>query len=316
MKTFRFNNGDELAAIGLGTWKSEPGQVGKAVKTALNTGYRHIDCAAVYGNEAEVGEALADVFSKGKIKREDVWITSKLWNNAHKKDDVIPALKKTLADLKLDYLDLYLIHWPVAFRPEVKGFPEKSSDYLSLDEVPVIETWNAMLSAKNQGLARHVGVSNFSIKKLECLISKSEDIPEVNQVEMHPYLQQEELLTYCRENNIHITSYSPLGSGDRPDGLKAEDEPSLLGNEVIISIAVKHNATPAQILINWSVERDTSVIPKSTNPGRIAENFESAKIKLDEDDLSQIRKLDKHFRYVNGKFFEMEGNTYRNIYDD
>jgi len=316
MKQLEFENGDKMPAIGLGTWKSEPGEVGRAVQTALNAGYRHIDCAAIYGNEKEIGEALSRVFDKGTVKREEVWITSKLWNNAHKKEDVKPALKKTLSDLKLNYLDLYLIHWPVAFKPGLEGFPENDDDFLSLDEAPLAETWNAMLDSKKHGLIKHAGVSNFSIKKLEQLTNVTGTTPSVNQVELHPYLQQNELLEYCKKNGIHITAYSPLGSTDRPDALKADDEPSLLENETIIKIAEKHNATPAQILIQWHVERGTSVIPKSTNPGRIRENLHSQEFTFDEADMNQIKSLDRHFRFINGKFFETESNMYRNIFDD
>lgn len=316
MKTFEFRDGDKIDAIGLGTWKSDPGEVGEAVKTALEVGYRHIDCAAAYGNEEEVGTAVKESISKNVINREDVWITSKLWNTAHKHEDVLPALKSSLHDLMLDYLDLYLIHWPVAFLPGLKGSPKSDADFLSLKEAPIIETWEAMLEAKNKGLIKHVGVSNFSQKKLADLKTKTDHIPEMNQVELHPYLQQDDLLDYCKQNEILVTAYSPLGSRDRPDSLKSEDEPSLLDNKIINTIAVKHDATPAQILIKWAVERDTAVIPKSTNSGRIEENYKSKDIQLDEEDHSKIKSLDKHYRYLTGKEFETKSDMYRNIFDE
>jgi alcohol dehydrogenase (NADP+) len=315
MKTLKFNNGDEMPAIGLGTWKSGKGEVGNAVKIALNSGYRHIDCAAVYNNEAEIGKAFSEVFSEGKIKREEVWITSKLWNDSHKKDDVIPALKQTLKDLQLDYLDLYLMHWPVAFKKGV-GFPEKDEDYLSLEEAPLSETWEAMMEAKNLGLVKHIGVSNFSSKKLKQLMSEVSEKPEMNQVELHPYLQQKDLLEFCKKEGVHLTAYSPLGSGDRAEAMKAANEPSLLENESIKEIAKNHNVSPGQVLINWSVERGTAVIPKSTNEARIKENLKSADFSLSKEDMEKIEKLDKHFRYVTGEFFVTEGNTYEDIYDE
>jgi len=316
MKSFKFRNGDTVEAIGLGTWKSDPGKVGAAVESALKTGYRHIDCAAVYGNEAEVGNALAETFSTTDINRENVHITSKLWNTAHRKQDVIPALKKSLNDLKLDYLDLYLMHWPVAFQPGLEGFPQGEEDYLSLDEVPIIETWEAMLEAKQQGLIRHAGVSNFSIEKLEDLKSKTDDFPEMNQVELHPYLQQQELVDYGKANDMLITAYSPLGSSDRPEMMKSDDEPALLDNDVIGSIAEKHDATPAQVLIKWAVGRDTIVIPKSTNEGRIAENLKSAEIDLDSEDHEKIKELNIPYRYLDGEMFETENGMYSNVFDD
>lgn len=314
MKTLKFKNDDEMPAIGLGTWKSEKGKVEEAVQIALEEGYRHIDCAATYGNEAEIGNAFSKVFSDGKIERDDVWVTSKLWNDSHKKEDVIPALKQTLKDLKLDYLDLYLIHWPVAFKPGV-GFPSKDSDYLSLEDVPILETWKAMLEAKKQGLVKHLGVSNFSIRKLKDLISKSEEKPEVNQVELHPFLPQDELVKFCHDNNINVTAYSPLGSGDRAASMKAEDEPSLLKEPAILKVARKHDASPAQVLIKWAVDRDTAVIPKSTSRSHIISNLESANLRLDEEDRKEIAAIERQFRYVTGEFFVTPGNPYHNIYD-
>lgn len=315
MKNLDFK-GDKMPAIGLGTWKSAPNVVGNAIEIALNNGYRHIDCAATYANESEIGRAFNTVFSEGKVKRDEVWITSKLWNNAHRPEDVIPALKKTLADLQLDALDLYLIHWPVAFRSGLEGFPQSDQDYLSLEEIPLIDTWEAMLEAKRQGLVKHVGVSNFSIKKLKDLATKTNEMPEVNQIELHPYLQQTEMLDFCKTHNIHLTAFSPLGSGDRIPSMKGPDEPSLLENKTILSIAKKHDVSPAQVIINWSVSRGTAVIPKSTNASRIKENLDSLKFTLDETDLQEIGKLDKHFRYVTGEFFITEGNSYENVYDD
>jgi alcohol dehydrogenase (NADP+) len=316
MKTLRYTNNDEMDAIGLGTWKSEPGAVKKAVKHALKIGYRHIDCAAVYGNEKEVGEALKEVFDEGTISRPEVWITSKLWNTNHKEEDVKPALEHTLKDLQLDYIDLYLIHWPVAFRPGLEGFPSSDDDFLSLDEVPIKETWEAMVQLKNQSLIKHIGVSNFSKKKLEELMSNSEVTPEMNQIELHPYLHQDDLVDFCHKQGINVTAFSPLGSQDRIEAMKADNEPSLLENEVVTAIAKKHDASPAQILIKFHLERNVATIPKSTNKERIQENLDSQKLNLDEDDMKRLKSIDNQYRYVNGKFFETSDGKYFNIYDE
>ena len=309
MKTLDFDNGDKMPAIGLGTWKSAPGDVEKAVYHAIKNGYRHIDCAAIYGNEKEVGNALVRAIDEKLVSREELWITSKLWNTAHLKDDVKPALQKTLSDLQLKYLDLHLIHWPVALKPDC-SFPEKPQDFLSPDEAPHYKTFNAMLDLKKEGLIKHAGVSNFNIQNLKDLIEKADEKPEMNQVELHPYLQQKELHDYSINNNIHLTAYSPLGSNDRSEKMKKEDEPILLENELINEIAKSMSATPTQILIAWSVQRGNAVIPKSVTPSRIEENINAQNIELTQSQMDKIADLDRDYRFVDGSFWTMEGSPY------
>lgn len=309
MKTLKLSNNDEMPAFGLGTWKSAEGDVYNAVKTAIKNGYRHIDCAAAYGNESEVGKALSEAFNEGVVKRENIWITSKVWCNMHAKDDVIEALKQTLSDLQLEYLDLYLVHWPIAQKKEIP-FVSKVDDFISLEELSNEVTWEGMEKAVELGLTKHIGVSNFGPKALQQLISSAKIKPEMNQIESHPYFQQIDMISLCKSNNMHVTAYAPLGSGDRAAKFKAEDEPKLLEDPVILEIAASKNATPGQILISWALHRGTSVIPKSVNSGRIVQNFEAQNVDLSESDMAKIKALDENYRFLTGEHWVYEGSPY------
>jgi alcohol dehydrogenase (NADP+) len=296
-------SGNVMPGLGLGTWKLDPGVVGAAVRTAVEQcKYRHIDCAAIYGNEKEIGESLQSLFDDGIVAREDLFLTSKLWNSKHAPKDVEPALRQTLSDLQVDYLDLYLIHWPVACSDD--------GSMVSLDDLPLIDTWRAMEACKEKGLCKDIGVSNFSRKKLQDLCRQAKIKPAVNQIELHPYLQMKDLLVYGEKEGIHFTAYSPLGSKDRPASLKNDNEKPILEDKTIGEIAAKYNSTPAQVLIAWAIQRGTSCIPKSVTPERLQQNMDATKLRLTDEDMDAIAGLDHHARYVDGSFWCLEGSPY------
>ncbi|MDT8320600.1 MAG: aldo/keto reductase [Xanthomonadales bacterium] len=314
MKSYELQSGDHMPALGLGTWQAEPGEVGRAVREAIRIGYRHFDCAPAYRNEAEIGAALNAAIGDGEVSREELWITSKLWNSDHLRDDVKPALEKTLADLQTHYLDLYLVHWPIAFKPGI-DFPTGPEDYLSLEEAPLAATWAGMEEVLEAGLCRNIGVSNFTESKINRLLEAGQQMPAVNQIELHPLFQQKDLLQWCGNHGIVLTAYSPLGSGGRPEEMRNPDEPRPLEHPVIRKIASKHDFGPAQVLISWAIQRGTSVIPKAVRDEHLRANFEAAGLELDDEDMAAINALDNEEpgsqeRIVTGDFFCPPGSPY------
>lgn len=307
MKSLRFENGDTLPQLGLGTWKIAVESTREVTLNALEMGYRHIDCASMYGNEAQIGEALAEAFEQGIVARSDLWVTSKLWNDAHHPENVRPALERTLKDLRLDYLDLYLMHWPIAHAAGVVR-PTRASEQVSLRDLPLATTWAALEKCAEAGLARHVGVANFSIPKLEDLLAHCRIKPVMNQVESHPYLQQAPLLSFCRQHGIHMTAYAPLGSGDRATAKPTD--PVLMTDPALAEVARQLGASSAQVLIAWAMQRGTAVIPKSASPVHMKQNFDAQDIVLSAAQMDAIAGMERHHRLIEGIGFCLPNGPY------
>jgi diketogulonate reductase-like aldo/keto reductase len=257
----RLNNGVEMPWLGLGLWDAGRGkETRRAVRWALEAGYRHIDTASAYGNEQDVGAAVAD----SDIARQDVFITTKVWNSDHGYDKTIQACRKSLEIMGLDYVDLYLIHWPVA---ELR-----------------LETWRALVALREEGKCRAIGVSNYMIPHLEELLSASDVVPAVNQVEFHPFLYERDLLEFCRARGVQLEAYSPLTRGRK------------LRDERLAALAARYNRTPAQILIRWALEHDVAVIPKSVHEERIRQNADVFDFRISRQDMAALDALDEGHR--------------------
>jgi D-xylose reductase len=316
---------EKIPTVGLGMWKIEKPKVADVVHKAIEVGYRHFDCACDYGNEAQVGEGLATAFDAGLCQRDELWVTSKLWNTYHAAEHVQPAIEKTLQDLKLQQLDLYLVHFPIAtkyvpfdvrYPPEWFFDPEASSPKMELAQVSIRETWEAMEALVDAGLTKRIGVANFNCQMLRDVLTYARIRPSHLQVELHPLLSQEKLLRFCESQNIEVTGFSPLGAESYFSLGMADQSESLLDNALISSIAKAHDKTTAQVMLRWAVQRGTSIVPKTSNYDRLVENLSIFDFELSADEVSQISSLNQNRRFNDpGDFCESAFNTFCPIYE-
>ncbi|GAB6031864.1 hypothetical protein CHUAL_010261 [Chamberlinius hualienensis] len=299
-----FYNGRRMPIVGLGTWQGRDDEVKNAVKIALETGYRHIDTAFAYQNEKIIGQAMKEVFSKGKIRREDVFVVTKLPTNAMRASDVKRFMKMSLENLQLDYVDLYLVHSAVGFENvnDTDSFPRDATGKYLIDfNTDLVGIWQAMEQMVHLGLAKSIGVSNWATTQLERIMKNCKIKPANVQVECNIYMQQNYLHDYCIRNGITICAYAPIGSPGFPAfvekmmGAKIQI-PSLMSDPVIVSLAEKYKKEPAQILLRFLMQRGIAVIPKSVTPKRIKSNFDVFNFALTVDEMKAIKALDKRMR--------------------
>jgi D-xylose reductase len=323
--TLTLPGGDRLPAVGLGLWKVPKAAAPDLVRRAVAVGYRHLDSACDYGNEAEVGAGVRAALGAGLCRRDELWVTSKLWNTYHAREHVRPACERALRDLGLDYLDLYLVHFPIAqeFIPFERRYPPgwfldptDSQPRMRLARVPLAETWGAMEELVTAGLVRNIGVCNYGTALLRDLLNYARVKPAVLQVELHPYLAQEKLLRFCREHRVAVTGFSPLGALSYLSlGMASPDE-SVLEKPVVKAAAARHGKTPAQVVLRWGVQRGTAVVPKTSRPERLTENLAVFDFELTTDEMTAIGALNRNRRFNDpGVFCEEAFNTFCPIYE-
>ena len=319
------NTGAQLPSVGFGFWKVDRPLAADVAHQAIQAGYRHMDCACDYGNEIEVGQGIRKALSDGLCKREDLWITSKLWNTYHKAEYVRQACEKSLSDLGQEQLDLYLIHFPIAqkyvpfdlrYPPGWFVDPAAENPHMEEVRVPISETWQAMEELIDSGLVKHIGICNFGTSLLRDLLAYARIRPSVLQVESHPFLVQSKLLRYCHQEQIAFTAFSPLGAASYYSLGMASQSESLLDNPIIQCIGMEKGKSAAQVLLRWGVQRGTSVIPKTSTLDRMAENLNIFDFELSPSDMDAITRLDRGRRFNDpGVFCESAFNTFCPIYE-
>ncbi|XP_021917010.1 aldose reductase-like isoform X1 [Zootermopsis nevadensis] len=299
----KLNNNINFPLIGLGTSQAKPGEMEKAVKEAIDIGYRHFDSAMIYGNDQEVGTAIREKIADGYVKREDLFITNKLWNTYHRPDLVVPTCKKTLETMGLDYLDLYLMHNPIALKEGDTLFPTDETGKLIPSDVDYVDTWKAMEECVKLGLAKSIGLSNFNSQQIQRVLDVATIKPVVNQVECHPYFNQSKMIAFCKERGIVVTAYAPFGRPGSTVNYIRHDVAPLLQDTKLQEIATKRDKTVAQVILRYLIQHGVVPIPKSSNKSRLQENFDVFNFELTPVEISSIDALNSDSRIFTYSLF-------------
>ena len=314
----KLRTGDMMPGIGMGTFGSDRfsmQDIADAVLGAIEVGFRHIDCASVYGNEDLIGKSLTKAI-EGGIKREELWITSKVWNDSH--DDVIASCKQSLKDLQLDYLDLFLIHWPFPnFHAPGCDVDSRSPDAKPYIHENFMKTWRQMEELVEMGLVRNIGTCNVTIPKLKLILRDARIKPAVNEMELHPHFQQEELYTFCKENGIQPIGFCPIGSPTRPDRDMTETDTVDIEDPVVKKIAARLNAHPAVVCLKWAVQRGQIPIPFSIHRNEYLSNIKlTVENPLTDEEMAELKGIDKNCRLIKGQvFLWKDGQTWEDLWD-
>jgi alcohol dehydrogenase (NADP+) len=312
--------GARMPAIGLGTFGSDHVShqaVADAVKSAAAIGYRHFDCAAVYGNEHLIGESFSEILSHG-LERKDIWVTSKVWNNHHAEADVIASCEKSLADLRLDYFDLFLVHWPFPnHHPPGCDISARNPHAVPYIHENYMRTWSAMEKLFDRGLVRHIGTSNMTVPKMNLVLRDARIKPAVNEMELHPHFQQPDFFQYLRDNEIQVIGYSPIGSPGRPDRDRTSEDTSPTEDPVILAIARQLGIHPAVVCIKWAIQRGQTPIPFSANRRNYLSNLQGVVSEpLTPDEMEAIRGIDRNCRLIKGQVFLWKDNqSWEDLWD-
>lgn len=319
--TRTLRTGARIPAVGMGTFGSDtygPAQVAEAVRGALRAGYRLVDCASVYGNEDAVGAVLGEAVASGEVRRDELFVMTKVWNDAHDPQDAVASVRRSLADLRLDVLDAVFVHWPFPnHHPPMADPDARDPRAQPYDHARYLRLWRALEGLVDEGVVRHLGTSNMTVPKLRLLLRDARVLPALNEMELHPCFQQQELFAFCGENDVQPVGYSPLGSPSRPQRDRTEEDPVDVEHPVVRAVAERHGIHPVAVCLKWAVARGQVPIPFSVKPAQYAANLAAAASDpLAPEEVEELRAADTGSRLIKGQVFLWPGaRSWEDLWD-